>query len=352
MLYRLRYGIKLENPILTRIKDEYNSLFLIVKKSIVFIEEYIGTKMDDEEIGYLTILFGAAIEREKVTSTTKPKVIIVCNTGYSTSELVSVQIQSMFDVDIVGTVSNRQLRNILNEDEVDVIISTVEIDKNIKVKSVTVNPILTDENVKSLNSMFLKSSKHKIEINGLIKIIKESCEIKDYSKLERDLHNVFNMGLMKDEEGGPMLIDIITDETIELNVDVENWEDAVRKGGILLEKCGAIENRYIDAMVNTVKEIGPYIVVTEGIAMPHARPENGALKVGMSLITLKNPIEFGNEENDPVKLVISFCSKDSKTHLKALSELMVLLDNNEAINDIIEAKTKGEVINIIKRFSF
>lgn len=52
----------------------------------------------------------------------------------------------------------------------------------------------------------------------------------------------------------------------------------MRIGGELLEKSGAIEPRYIDAMINTVKEIGPYIVIAPGIAMPHARPEAGAKK--------------------------------------------------------------------------
>ncbi len=148
-----------------------------------------------------------------------------------------------------------------------------------------------------------------------------------------------------------MLMDLITEDTIELNVRVESWEEAIKKGGELLEKCGAIENRYVDAMINTVKELGPYIVINEGVAIPHARPEDGALKLGMSLITLEDEIEFGSTYYDPVKLVISFCSIDSKTHLRALSELMVLLENEKYISSIINAKSKSEVIRIIKECS-
>ncbi|OLS03203.1 ascorbate-specific phosphotransferase enzyme IIA component [Tissierella creatinophila DSM 6911] len=148
-----------------------------------------------------------------------------------------------------------------------------------------------------------------------------------------------------------MLKDIITKDTIRLNVDAKDWEDAVRIGGTLLVNVHAAEERYVDAMIETVKDIGPYIVILEGIAMPHARPEKGALKMGMSLVTLKNPIEFGNEENDPVKLVISFCAVDSKTHLKALSQLMVLLEDEDNIESILHSDSVDDVIRIINSFS-
>ena len=85
--------------------------------------------------------------------------------------------------------------------------------------------------------------------------------------------------------------------------------------------------------------------------MPHARPEEGALEIGMSIITLKEPIEFGNKENDPVKLVISFCAVDSESHLKALSQLMVLLEDEEAIDRIVNSIDVDEILEIIDKFS-
>ncbi len=121
----------------------------------------------------------------------------------------------------------------------------------------------------------------------------------------------------------------------------------MRIGGELLEKSGAIEPRYIDAMINTVKEIGPYIVIAPGIAMPHARPEAGAKKIGMSLITLKNPVNFGNKENDPVKIVVSLCAIDHSSHLKALSELVELLGDEKFVSLLATAERKEEVLEYI-----
>lgn len=146
-----------------------------------------------------------------------------------------------------------------------------------------------------------------------------------------------------------LLIDLITEGAIDLEVSAENWEEAVRKGGELLESSGVVENRYIQAMIDMVRQLGPYIVISKGIAFPHARPEDGVLKNGMSLITLKEAVEFGDEDNDPIKLVISFCSTDSEGHLTALSELVDFLRDENAVNNVMNAKSKSEVVEIMKK---
>lgn len=145
-----------------------------------------------------------------------------------------------------------------------------------------------------------------------------------------------------------LLIDLVSEDAIELGVSAKDWEEAVRKSGELLEKAGAVENRYIDAMVNMVKKIGPYIVISKGIAFPHARPEDGVLKNGMSLITLKDGVEFGAEDNDPIKLIICFCSIDSEGHLQSLSELVEFIRDEAAVDKVLKANSKREVVEILE----
>ncbi|MDF2505670.1 PTS sugar transporter subunit IIA [Clostridium sp.] len=105
-------------------------------------------------------------------------------------------------------------------------------------------------------------------------------------------------------------------------------------------------------MVENVKELGSYIVIAKGIAMPHARPEKGSKDIGLSLVTLKNPICFGNSENDPVKAIISFCAKDNISHLDILSELMELFEDEEFQQLINEAKEEEEIISYIQNKKF
>lgn len=148
-----------------------------------------------------------------------------------------------------------------------------------------------------------------------------------------------------------MLNDLLNKNRIMLNIVCENWEDAIKNGTKILLNDNCITKNYEEAIINNFKSLGPYMVIAPGIVLAHARPENGVKKLSMSLITLKNPINFGSELNDPVKLIITLAAIDSKTHLKALSQLMNLLMNTDDLNIIINAKSKEEVLNIINKYS-
>jgi len=110
----------------------------------------------------------------------------------------------------------------------------------------------------------------------------------------------------------------IKPNTIRTNVKVKNWQEAVQKSGELLVAAEMVEPRYIDAMIETATELGSYCVIAPGIAIPHARPENGVKENGYSAITLAEPVEFGNLDNDPVFLVLAFCALDHESHIESL----------------------------------
>lgn len=149
-----------------------------------------------------------------------------------------------------------------------------------------------------------------------------------------------------------MINELFNEETVELNVNVKNWKEAIRFCGNLFVKNGNTETRYTDAMINTVKSMGQYIVIEKGIAMPHARPEDGVKKIGMGLIKLKTPIKFGNDEYDPVDIVIFICAVDKTSHIKALAELMSLIEDNNFLEIVRNSSSKEDVLNYIKSKKF
>ncbi len=143
------------------------------------------------------------------------------------------------------------------------------------------------------------------------------------------------------------LISMLSRKTIALGVDVNDWESAVKAGGKLLVEAGLVEERYVDAMIDTMKSLGPYSVIAPGVALPHARPEDGVHEPCMSLITLKNPINFGNKNNDPVKLVVSFGTTDNTSHVKAIMRLARILGDPDKLEILKNAETVEIVEKII-----
>jgi ascorbate PTS system EIIA or EIIAB component len=104
-------------------------------------------------------------------------------------------------------------------------------------------------------------------------------------------------------------------------VAAEDWRAAVRAACQPLVEAGAAEPRYVDRCVATVEELGPYMVVAPGVALAHARPEDGALTLGLAVATLREGVEFGHAENDPVDVVFAFGSPDRDQHVGLLGAL-------------------------------
>jgi mannitol operon transcriptional antiterminator len=147
----------------------------------------------------------------------------------------------------------------------------------------------------------------------------------------------------------PTLSDLLPPTRIALEVDASNWREAVIKAGNLLVDTGAVEAGYVDAMIQIAEDLGPYIVIAPQIALPHARPEDGALETGLSLVKLKTPVNFGNVDNDPVILVFGLAAVDKQIHISALQTLAEMLSTKSLLKELMEAETVEEVYTVISK---
>ncbi|PWJ88271.1 mannitol/fructose-specific phosphotransferase system IIA component (Ntr-type) [Oceanotoga teriensis] len=145
------------------------------------------------------------------------------------------------------------------------------------------------------------------------------------------------------------LNEIIPLQNIKTNINAENWEQAVRISGELLLKNKSIKENYILKMIENVKKYGPYIVISPGIALAHAESSDDVLKNDISMIILKNGVKFGNKANDPVKIIISFSAKESKSHLKILSKLSEIMDNKDFYKKITNINKSEEIYTFINK---
>ncbi|MFC2331079.1 MAG: PTS sugar transporter subunit IIA [Treponema sp.] len=137
---------------------------------------------------------------------------------------------------------------------------------------------------------------------------------------------------------------ILNNGSFALGTDASDWKDAVKKGVDLLVKAGAAEEHYYDGILKMVEEHGPYFVISPGVAMPHARPELGGLKTGFALVTLKNPVKFGHESNDPVDIVLCICAKDaSDMNEEVILNAVTLFDDEHAVCALRRAKNADDL---------
>jgi PTS system ascorbate-specific IIA component len=145
------------------------------------------------------------------------------------------------------------------------------------------------------------------------------------------------------------LSELLPPERIKLDVRVDDWREAIREAGRLLLASEAVTAEYIEAMIKVAEELGPYIVIAPGIALPHAATEAGAKQTALSLIKLAEPIYFGNPDNDPVQLVFGLAAIDKKVHMLALQTLAELFLSKDLVNQLFKAESTLAVLEIFQQ---
>jgi len=140
--------------------------------------------------------------------------------------------------------------------------------------------------------------------------------------------------------------EVISKELIHIKYDAKDWEDAVTFCGNLLERAGYVKPAYVQAMVNTVKALGAYIVIAPGLAMPHARESDGVLKSGISIVTLKKPIDFGNKDHDPVYLLIGLAGKGDDRHMDMMAAIANIFEDESMVYKIASWDDPNQIAEV------
>ena len=146
------------------------------------------------------------------------------------------------------------------------------------------------------------------------------------------------------------LKDFLRRENIELKLNCNDWKDAIRKGCDILIKKGCITNKYTEGIIEKFEELGPYMVIAPGICLAHTDKIEEINETSMSLINLKYPIKFNSEFNDPIKIILTFATKDNESHLHALLEFMSLINNPKDLEKLMTTSSKDEVREILKKY--
>lgn len=141
---------------------------------------------------------------------------------------------------------------------------------------------------------------------------------------------------------------IIAENLFAIQREASNWQQAVKLGCNLLEEKGYITTDYYQSILKVVDEHGPYFVILPGVAMPHSRPEAGAIETGCSLVTLKEPVVFGHDDNDPVSLIFTMSAKSTEELNEGiLIEIMNLLDDGVLVEQLINASSEDELKTLL-----
>ena len=321
ILDRTEYFFPEDNPIIREIKEEYTRIYYIVEDCVRESRISYLIKYPDE-IGYITIHIAAALKKLQYKGRNNKTILLVCNSGIASALLLKSKIESEFsEIIIADVISYKELLKRNKFIGIDFIISTIPVHLVHAPPVLVVDVLLREIDIDNLNKVFNAEGNHK-------------------SKLP-------NVSIIE----GPELSDLLDIDLTELNKDAESWQDAVEQAGQLLLNNELIEERYIKSMENVINTFGPFVVAWPGVALLHAGFDAGAKQLGMSLITLVDPVEFGHIENDPVDIVFALSIPRDKTIPLALDQLNNMLTCEKALIMIRTASQKKILLNQIAKFN-
>lgn len=123
-----------------------------------------------------------------------------------------------------------------------------------------------------------------------------------------------------------------------------DWKEAVRMAVEPLIQEGYAQERYVTAIYENVKRNGNYFILAPGFALPHARPEEGGLKTGLSFLKLKHPVKFPGDED--IWIFVGFASSGSSEHMDMLGELADILTEEDRLEKLFQAESAEAVKEI------
>ena len=335
-IYRLRKNIFLEACNYIDLVEK-NEIYFSVKSNINEIEKIYQIQFNEEEIALITFHISSSIERQNKDRKT---VILVCGLGYGTSKILSEKLNEIFNIDIVGIISVYELkRNYEKYKDVDYIISTINIDF---VNSISITPLLNNNDQEKLIKYGLKINRKKIELNKFfedIDFVNNSENLKeiiiekypDYFYIEKQNHI----------KG---LFEHFSDKKIIFSNETLNYKQAIYKACRPLIDDKSITNEYYVEILKLISDYGPYMFLGNKIAVVHASSKN-VNKNDMSILISRQKIFI---ENKSANIIICFATLNDHYHKILLNSILNILDNEEVIEEIISKNNIDELKNITK----
>ena len=350
------------NPFFYRVKNEYtlndkfiqdleftkNNLFYLIKESLNILTNILKKDIPDKEIFLLTFHFQASIERVTNNNMKVKRIIITSTLGYGISQILVDNISSLFNVEIVAVTPYFKLKEtLLNNKNIDYIITTMDIeDKNsYAIPILKVNPIFTAEDRKKMLDVGFVSNNKKVLISELIQIIEEEAKICNKEKLIKKLENKMKGRIINDvaeEEEGK---DIITDESIIFNYDGKNIEEAVMYTCNLLEKKGYISSSYTKSILDILRNHTSYMIIHNGIILPHSKNKNNVFKTSGILLELKNNFQLNG---NTIKYIFTFAIKNKEKELNRVSKIINKIFKDELV-EIMKTKNKDKIVKYFSK---
>ena len=344
-IYRIKNDIQIINSVFKDLILNKDKNIEIVKKAVEETEKEFKINFTEYELAAIAYLVKASIKRTKRNNI--KKVLLICGLGYGSSKILEESLKENYELDIVDVIPYYLADDLIPAyKEVDFILSTIEIHRQFEVSYgipiIKINPVMQKEDFEKLAEYGIEKNKTSVSLKKLISIIENNTEIKDRQKLIDSLKNEFEDRIINDiQKTGYTLKKLLKKENVKFIDEAENWKEAIFQSGDLLVSNKKVTSEYVHEMVELVEKHGPYIVLEEGIAMPHAGISENVLETGISLLVVNEKVSLPEGRN--ANIFLSFAAKNKNDNIDIMNDLFELITKYEFIDKVSKMKNYSQL---------
>ena len=344
-IYRIKNDIQIINSVFKDLILNKDKNIEIVKKAVEETEKEFKINFTEYELAAMAYLVRASIKRTKRNNI--KKVLLICGLGYGSSKILEESLKENYELDIVDVIPYYLADDLIPAyKEVDFILSTIEIHRQFEVSYgipiIKINPVMQKEDFEKLAEYGIEKNKTSVSLKKLISIIENNTEIKDRQKLIDSLKNDFEDRIINDiQKTGYTLKKLLKKENVKFIDEAENWKEAIFQSGDLLVSNKKVTSEYVQEMIELVEKHGPYIVLEEGIAMPHAGISENVLETGISLLVVNEKVSLPEGRN--ANIFLSFAAKNKNDNIDIMNDLFELITKYEFIDKVSKMKNYSQL---------
>lgn len=199
MINRVKFGIKIKNPVLEDIKEKYPVAFKMAELSKCLIEDKIKKEVSKDEVGYMAMYFGVFISENTYKKREIYKVAVICGSGVLTARIISSQLKKILspesEIDMYSSSEvNTELLN-----KYDLICSTYKLNCDTNVPIIYIKEIFDENQLKKQIEQVKYTEKFEIPIlQGIDSIILSLLDEEKFFVLDNNVSYKENINFMVD----------------------------------------------------------------------------------------------------------------------------------------------------------
>ncbi|MGX7198164.1 BglG family transcription antiterminator [Enterococcus olivae] len=357
--YRMKYLINKKNDLyesefFDNVITQYNFLNSIIKNCFKPLEEFLEVPLPEIEIMYISLIVGSKILPQGKSEFPKIKTaIVICPKGVTYSQLMLTQLMDLFpEVYFYEPVSHRAFQE--SRLKVDIIFSIGHFHsyENCFVVHATMS---NHEKQQLRSNVFKKIFGVDDQLNiveKIMNIISDYVPINKNDEIRTQILQVLGKNQLaelpeasRETISAMRLVDFLSLNRIFIVDNVKDYQEAIRLAAKPLLKDGSITKGYIKKVIESHDFSDPYTILGERVAIPHATPKEGVKKIAISMLLVKEGVNFSNEQQ--VNVVFLLAPIDRKQHNQAILDILTVAENNELINLLLLENRKTDILRLL-----